>query len=132
MSKKSRFRGAFDKQHGNWDETLLKSELHHLYLVYWSLWYLEMQVSWKTFFLVIFKDLRVFLNTLTANDKCFLFDGHNLWQPIQNELSEKQKKISKFFSAILKSWLNFKHFQKEDERHSWCISEIKDSKNFVK
>ena len=26
MSKKSRFRGPFDKQHGKWDQTALKSE----------------------------------------------------------------------------------------------------------
>ena len=30
MSKKSRFRGAFDKEHGNWAQTLLKSERQHL------------------------------------------------------------------------------------------------------
>ena len=29
MSKKSRFRGPFDKQHGKWDQTLPKSEWHH-------------------------------------------------------------------------------------------------------
>ena len=26
ISKKSRFRGPFEKQHGKWDQTLLKSE----------------------------------------------------------------------------------------------------------
>ena len=30
ISKKSRFRGPFEKQHGKWDQTLLKSEGQHL------------------------------------------------------------------------------------------------------
>ena len=30
MSEKSRFRGPLDKQHGKQDQTLLKSEGHHL------------------------------------------------------------------------------------------------------
>ena len=37
MSKKSRFRGSFDKEHGKWDQTLLISEPGHLYHNYWSL-----------------------------------------------------------------------------------------------
>ena len=34
MSKKSRFRGPFDKQHGKLARTLLKSVLRHLYHIY--------------------------------------------------------------------------------------------------
>ena len=34
------------------------------------------------------------------------------------QLSEKQKKISQFFAAILKCRLNFEHFQKKDDPHS--------------
>ena len=34
MSKKSRFRGPFDKGHGKWAETLFKSERQHLYQIY--------------------------------------------------------------------------------------------------
>ena len=44
------------------------------------------------------------------------------------QLSRKQKAFSQFFAAVLKSNLNFEHFQKKkDEPHSWCISEIEDS-----
>ena len=35
MSKKSRFRGTFEKQHGTWAQTLLKSERKDLYQIYW-------------------------------------------------------------------------------------------------
>ena len=48
------------------------------------------------------------------------------------ELSPKQKKFSPFFAAFLKSRLNFKHFEKKDDPHCFCISEIRDSENVVK
>ena len=38
ISKKSSFRGPFDNQHGKWDQTVPKSEWHHFYDIYWSLW----------------------------------------------------------------------------------------------
>ena len=38
ISKKSRSRGTFEKQHVKGDQTLLKSEPHHLYYIHWSLW----------------------------------------------------------------------------------------------
>ena len=43
------------------------------------------------------------------------------------QLSRKQKTFSQFFSAFLKSSLNFEHFQKKDDSHSSDISEITDS-----
>ena len=42
-------------------------------------------------------------------------------------VSRKQKTFSQFFGAFLKSRLNFEHFQKKDDSHSWSISEITDS-----
>ena len=48
------------------------------------------------------------------------------------QLSKKQKKLSEFFSAVLKSRLNFEHFQKKDHPHSWGISEIPDSEKRCK
>ena len=43
------------------------------------------------------------------------------------ELSLKQKTLSHFFSPFLKSNSNFEHFQKKDDPHSLCVSEITDS-----
>ena len=51
-------------------------------------------------------------------------------QPIQTPLSPNQKTFSAiffFFFAFLKRLLNFKHFSKKDDPHSYCISEIKGS-----
>ena len=69
----------------------------------------------------------MFVNALTARDKYSLGDRHNLTQPIQMQLSEKEKIFSQFFFQNLKSALNFKHFPKKEDTHSWCIFEIMDS-----
>ena len=61
--------------------------------------------------LVLWKILRLFVNTLTDNDKYCLLYRDNLTQPIQILLSQKQQTFSEFFSAFLKSTLNFEHFQ---------------------
>ena len=63
------------------------------------------------------KILRMFVNILTSDDKCFLLNRDNLRQPIQMQLSQKQKIFSQFVAAILKSRLNFEHFLKKDDRH---------------
>ena len=61
--------------------------------------------------LVLWKILRLFVNTLTDDDKYCLLYRDNLTQPIQILLSKKQQTFSEFFSAFLKSTLNFEHFQ---------------------
>ena len=125
MSKKSRFRGPFNKQHGKGGQTLSKYERHYFYNINWSMW---KQLSWKKSLLVICKGLRLFVNTLTAVGKCFFLNRDNLRQPIQIQLSEKQKNFLNFFSEILRGRLNFKHFWKRSWRYRWCISEITYSK----
>ena len=61
--------------------------------------------------LVLWKILRLFLNTLTDDDKPCLLYRDNLTQPIQILLSQKQQTFSEFFSAFFKSTLNFEHFK---------------------
>ena len=60
------------------------------------------------------KILRLFVNTLTVNDKHYLLNRDNLTQPIQIQLFEKQEIFSQFFFAFLKSILNSKHLPKKD------------------
>ena len=67
---------------------------------------------------MIHKILRLFVNTLTVNDKHYMLNRDNLTQPIQIQLSQKQKIFSEFFFAFLKSILNFKHLPKKDDPHS--------------
>ena len=78
-------------------------------------------MHWKKSPLVTYKILRLFVNTLTVNDKHYLLKRENLTQPIQMQLSQKQKNLSIFF-WISKSILNFKHLPTKDHPRSWCIS----------
>ena len=74
--------------------------------------------------LVLCKILSLLVNTLTDDDKYSLLYRDNLTQPIQILLYQKRKAFSKFFCAFLKSTLNFEHFQKKDDPHSRCVSQI--------
>ena len=124
MSKKSLFGGPFDKEHGNLDDRLLKSEWQHLYHIYWSLW---TQLSSKTSLLVICKMLGLFVNTLTGNEKYCLLNRDNLLHHFQMQFSQKKNTVSQFFTAFSKSRFNFEKFLKKDDPHSWCIFELPDS-----
>ena len=42
-------------------------------------------------------------------------------------LSRKEKTFSQFFASFFKSNLNLEDFQKKDDPHSSCMSEITDS-----
>ena len=72
------------------------------------------------------------VNTLAGDEKYPVLNRDNLMVPIQMEFSKKQKKISIFFSAFLKLSLNFEHFEKIDDPHSFRISEITVSENVVR
>ena len=63
--------------------------------------------------LVLWKSLRLFVDTLTDDDKYCLLNRDNLTQTIQILLSHKQQTFSQFFAPFLKSILNFEHFQKK-------------------
>ena len=67
---------------------------------------------------MIAKVLRLSVNTLTADEKPYLLNRDNLTEPVQIQLSEKEKTFSGFFFAISKSILNFKHLSKKDDPHS--------------
>ena len=61
---------------------------------------------------MIHKILRLFVNTLTVNDKNYLLNRDTLTQPIQIQFSKKQKTFSKIFFAFLNSLLNFQDLLK--------------------
>ena len=63
---------------------------------------------------MLYKTLRRFANTLTADGKYSLLNRDNLTQSIQMLLSQKQKNFPQFISPLLKSTLNFKRFQKKN------------------
>ena len=83
-------------------------------------------MHWKKSLLVIHKILRLFLNTLTNDDKHYLLNGDKLTQPIQMQLSKKQKTFSEIFFEFLKSVLNFKHVPKKMTLIAYVFPEIPD------
>ena len=74
--------------------------------------------------LVLCKILRLFVNTLTDDDKYSLLYRDNLTQQILILLSQKPRTFSKLSSEILNPTLNFEHFQEKGDPHSRCSSQI--------
>ena len=74
--------------------------------------------------LVLCKILGLFVNTLTDDRKYSLLYRDNLTQQIEILLSHKPNTFSELSSEILKHTLNFAHFQKKDDPHSRCSSQI--------
>ena len=59
-----------------------------------------MKFNWKKSFLEIFKIVGLFVNTFTADEKYSLLDRDNFTQPVQMQLSKKQKTLAQFFFNI--------------------------------
>ena len=94
MSKKSAFRGYFNKEHGKRAKTLFKSERPHIYHIYWSLW---RQLGLKKSSAVICKVLGFFTTPLTAKNKYSLLNRGNLLQHFKMQFSENWKTFSQYF-----------------------------------
>ena len=71
--------------------------------------------------------LGLFVNNLTADDEYSPHNRDNFLQQIQMPLSQKPIIFSHRFIAFVKSASNFEYFEKKDESHSLCHSEIIDS-----
>ena len=71
--------------------------------------------------------LRLFVKTLTAEDKHSGSNMQSLRQQFKTPFSQKQKNFSGLFIASLKFARNLEHFQKNDEYPSVNISEIIDA-----
>ena len=126
MSKKSSFRGCFDKQHGKRPQALLKSASQHLYHIPWEL---SSQFSWKKSLLLTCKILGLLVNTLVPDEKYPVSNRDNLTIRIQMPLSQREKPFSKFFAAFLKCPWKFEHFEKKDDSHRFCFNEVTDFEN---
>ena len=70
--------------------------------------------------------LRLFVKTLTANDKYSLCNIWNLQKLSQIQLPKKHKNTFSIFLSISEVWIKFSKFGKKDSLHSLCILEITD------
>ena len=68
----------------------------------------------------------MFPNTLTANGNYPVRDCGNFSGAIQMHLSLKPKNFRDFSVLFLECTSNFKHFEKQDDRHTYFILEIKE------
>ena len=57
--------------------------------------------------------LRLFVNTLTADNKYSRCNVHNFAKQVQTSLLQKQKTDCGFFIAFLKCEKNLEHFEKK-------------------
>ena len=81
---------------------------------------------------MIHKFLRLFVNTLTVDEKRNLLTRDNLTRAIQIQLSQKQKAFFEFFLTFLKSILNFKHLPKNMPLGADGVLEIPAPTNIVR
>ena len=120
-SRRSCFRTSFGNQRVNGFQTPLKVAKHHYYR--FCPW-ISGKLSWKKTALLWLKILRVFVNTLTADEKFSCRNMQKFLPELQTLLSEKRKAFSGFFIPFLKCAGNLEHFEKKDECSSLIISEI--------
>ena len=76
-------------------------------------------MGWKKSPLLTCQILGLLVNTLAADKRYPVLNRDNLTIPIQMQLSQKQKTFSQIFAAFLKSRLDFEHFERNDELHSF-------------
>ena len=81
---------------------------------------------------MIHKIVRLFVDSLKADEKHYLLTRDNLTQPIQIELSQKQKTFFEFFFDLLTSILNFKHLPKRMTLIADAFPEILAPKHIVR
>ena len=70
---------------------------------------------------------RLFVNTLTADEKYSRRNMRLFWQQLQTPLSQKGKTFFEFFIAFLKCAWNLEHSEKKEEYPSLIITEIIES-----
>ena len=109
--------------------TLFKSERERVRHIYCST---GRQFSCKKSLLVICKSLRLFVNTMSAVDKCSLPNTDNLMQPIHVQLSQKLKTFSQFFPGFSKIGYILNIFKKKMTLIAYLFVRLQPAKNVVK
>ena len=74
--------------------------------------------------LVTSEIFRLFVNTLTPDDKYSRRYMQIFWQQLQTRLSQKEMSFFRFFIAFLKCAWNLEHSEKKQEYPSRIITEI--------
>ena len=86
----------------------------------------------KNYLLVKWKISKLLPNTMSTDGKYSVLNWDNLKQPIQMQLSHKQKTFSAFFCGFLKSSWYFEHFQKRRTLKAQIFTILRTPKNMVR
>ena len=81
--------------------------------------------------LVTSEIFRLFVNTLTPDDKYSRRYMLIFWQQLQTSLSQKGKAFCQFFFPFMKCAWNLEHSEKKEEHPSVIITEINASERHV-
>ena len=108
MCKKSLFRGPFNNQQGKWNQTVLKSEWHPFYHIYWSLW---KQLSSKKSLLAIGKKPTTIFWHSDCRSQVFSSCQRQFNAVNSDAIVSKRKNFFSCFSPFLKFRRNFEHCQ---------------------
>ena len=120
-SKRSCFSTPFGNQRVNVFETLLNSARHYYFPI---LQWIRDKLSWKNSALVASAISRLFVNTLTPDDKYSRHYMQIFWQQLQTPLSQKWESFCQLLVAFLEWSLNLEHSEKKEEYPSLIITEI--------
>ena len=83
-------------------------------------------------YLVTCKIIELFVNTFTTDSMYSLLNCANLTEPIQMQLSKKQKNVSDLFSVFFKSRLNFENFEKNMILIAYVLTTLRTPKDVVR
>ena len=120
-SKRSTFSTPFGKQPVKGFGTLLKAVRHHYFPIFPRI---RDKLSWKKSPLVTSEIFRLFVNTLTPDDKYSRCNMQILWQQLQTLWSQKEKTFCGFLIAFLKYAWNLQYSEKKEEYPSLITAEI--------
>ena len=119
--KRSCFSTPFGNQRVNEFETLLKSTRHQYFALSPRI---KDKLSCKKSALVTSEISRLFLNTLTPDDKYSRRYMQSFWQQLQTPLSQKGKTFCQFLIVFLNCGLNLQRSENQEEYTSLIITEI--------
>ena len=108
-------------QRVNGFETLVKSARHNYFPIFPRI---RDKLSWKKSALVIFEIFRLFVYTLTPDDKYSRRNMQIFWQQLQTNLSQKGKTFCQFLIVFLNCGWNWQRSENQEEYLSLIITEI--------
>ena len=93
---------------------------------------LLVKLSCKKSLLVIQKISGLLVNTLTTDDKYSLLNRDKLTQPIQMQISKKEKKRFLFYSVLLRSRSSFEHVEKKMSLKAYIFPKVEIATNVLR